>query len=77
MIASTFTYIGGTLGFLVITFLADNYGRKLALHISWGICTLGSLLVVSDYNIYLVSTGLFLSGFGSGISLECVIAVGI
>ena len=68
IIASACTYIGAALGFLVVTFLADNYGRKLSLLISWGICTVGCLVVVFDSNIYLVALGLFLSGFGSDAS---------
>jgi MFS family permease len=64
MIATGCTYLGATLGFLVVSFLVDNYGRKLALLISWGICTVGSIVVVFDSNIILVSIGLFLSGFG-------------
>ena len=55
-------------GLLVVTFMADNYGRKMSLIISWGICVVGSILVVLNENIISVAIGLFLSGFGSDAS---------
>ena len=68
IIAGTCAYAGAMVGLLVVTFMADNYGRKLSLIVSWGICVFGSLLVIMNENIISVSIGLFLSGFGSDAS---------
>jgi len=32
--------------------------------VSWGICTLGTVIVVVSTNIYMVAVGLFFSGCG-------------
>jgi MFS transporter, OCT family, solute carrier family 22 (organic cation transporter), member 4/5 len=47
-----------------MSFVADNFGRKLALVIAWTICVCGSILVVFGFHIFPVTLGLFLSGFG-------------
>jgi OCT family organic cation transporter-like MFS transporter 4/5 len=45
--------------------LADNYGRKIMVHISWGICVLGALLIATAPSPILVGIGFFLAGFGA------------
>ena len=62
---SSSTYLGAFVGYLVISFFADNFGRRSSMLISWGICTLGTILVAASVNIYMVAVGLFLGGMGS------------
>jgi OCT family organic cation transporter-like MFS transporter 4/5 len=38
-------------GFFVFSFIADNYGRKLALALGWGFTTIGSF-ILGVKNIY-------------------------
>ena len=67
---SSFTYFGAFLGYLVISFFADNFGRRSSLTIGWGITTLGSIIVACSVNIYMGAIGLFLCGFGSDVSVN-------
>jgi len=64
------TYLGAILGFLIISFFSDNFGRKFTLVLSWGFCALGSLLVTFGFNITIIGVGLFLSGFGSDAAIN-------
>ncbi|CAD8110050.1 unnamed protein product [Paramecium sonneborni] len=63
-IIKSIVYIGSLTGFFVFSFIADNYGRKLALSISWGMTTLGSLLLAFAMNYSMIAIGIFLLGFG-------------
>lgn len=56
--------IGSLLGFFVFPYLADNWGRKKAMHIAWATCTLGILLVATAQEISMMAIGQFLAGFG-------------
>ena len=69
-VLSSFTYFGAFVGYLVISFFADNFGRKSSLIIGWGICSLGVVIVAASFNIYMTAAGLFLCGFGSDVSLN-------
>jgi MFS family permease len=57
--------VGSLIGFFIIPHLADNYGRKIMVHISWGICVLGALLIATAPSPILVGIGFFLAGFGA------------
>lgn len=37
---------------MIFSFIADNYGRKMALTLAWGMTTVGSLLLAVYYIIY-------------------------
>jgi MFS family permease len=65
------TYFGGLLGYMFVTFLSDNYGRRKITIIAWAICTLGLLLLVLAQNMQMAAAALFLCGFGSD-SVLCV-----
>lgn len=64
-ILTSMIYIGSLFGFFIIPYFADNYGRKIMILISWGICTLGVLLIASAPSPILIGIGFFLSGFGA------------
>lgn len=59
-------YIGSFCGFFFFPYIADNFGRKIAINISWGVCCLGVILAAAaaKVNIYMVGAGFFLGGFG-------------
>jgi len=41
-------FVGSLIGFFIIPFIADNLGRKLAMQISWILCTVGvGILVIA------------------------------
>jgi MFS family permease len=58
-------FIGSLIGFFIIPFIADNLGRKIAMQIAWGICTLGVLLLCIGNSVALIGIGYFLAGLGS------------
>ena len=61
---SSCTYFGAFIGYIAISFFSDNFGRKSSMVVSWGICTLGTVIVACSVNIYMVAVGLFFSGCG-------------
>ncbi|MFO0002060.1 MAG: MFS transporter, partial [bacterium] len=63
-LVSSCTYFGAFIGYIVISFFSDNFGRKSSMVVSWAICTAGTILVAVSVNIYMVAVGLFLSGCG-------------
>jgi OCT family organic cation transporter-like MFS transporter 4/5 len=63
-ILESLVYIGSLLGFFIIPYLADNWGRKKAMQISWGCCTLGVLLLATAQEVSMIAIGQFLAGFG-------------
>jgi MFS family permease len=58
-------FVGSLIGFFIIPFIADNLGRKLALQISWVLCTAGVGVLVVAQSPALIAAGYFLAGLGS------------
>jgi OCT family organic cation transporter-like MFS transporter 4/5 len=58
-------FIGSLIGFFIIPYAADNFGRKIAIQASWGICTLGVLLICLADSPNMIGIGYFFAGFGS------------
>ncbi|CAK93551.1 unnamed protein product (macronuclear) [Paramecium tetraurelia] len=52
-IIKSIVYFGSLKGFFIFSFIADNYGRKLALTLSWSITTIGSLILAVTYHFQL------------------------
>jgi OCT family organic cation transporter-like MFS transporter 4/5 len=63
-ILESLVYIGSLIGFFLFPYLADNWGRKKAMHISWACCTLGVVLLATASEVSMVAIGQFLAGFG-------------
>ncbi|CAD8213752.1 unnamed protein product [Paramecium pentaurelia] len=57
-------YLGSVSGLIISSFIADNYGRKLSLSISWAMTSFGALLVTFAMNYQMIAIGLFFLGFG-------------
>jgi MFS family permease len=55
---------------LVVSFLADNFGRRRALLGSWGVCAAGTVVVASSIRLEVAAVGFFLSGFGSDAAIN-------
>lgn len=58
-------FVGAMFGFFVIPYMADNYGRKLAMRVSWGIGTVAVMIVCIADSPNMIGLGLFLIGFGA------------
>ena len=58
-------FVGAIFGFFVIPYLADNYGRKLALRVAWGIGTFAVMITCIADSPNMIGLGLFLIGFGT------------
>lgn len=57
-------YIGNFLGYFVFLFITDNYGRKIALCITWATTMFGIFLLVISQSMALAMVGLFFAGSG-------------
>lgn len=64
MLASL-VYMGCFFGYISISIMVDNMGRKKALLIAYGVATLGMVLLAVSTNLYMAGVGLFLMGYGS------------
>ena len=62
---SSIVYAGCFFGYISISVMVDNMGRKKAILISYGVATLGMIIAAVATNIYMVGVGLFLMGYGS------------
>lgn len=58
------------MGYIAVSFYADNYGRKRSLILAWIICTAGTIIVATSFHISMAAVGFFLSGFGSDASIN-------
>lgn len=58
-------FIGAIFGFFVIPYMADNYGRKLAMRIAWGTGTVAVMIICIADSSNMIGLGLFLIGFGA------------
>lgn len=58
-------FVGAIFGFFVIPFIADNFGRRLAMRIAWALGTVSVLLICLADSPNMVGIGLFLVGFGT------------
>lgn len=63
-ILTSLVYLGSLLGFFILPYLADNWGRKPALNLSWGIYGLGILCLCICDSPNMVGMGLLFAGFG-------------
>lgn len=53
------------MGYLIMSYVADNYGRKKGELVSWAICITGEIITLLSFNLFMVGLGAFLLGFGS------------
>jgi OCT family organic cation transporter-like MFS transporter 4/5 len=58
-------FVGAIFGFFVIPYIADNYGRKLAMRVAWSIGTVALMITCIADSPNMIGLGLFLIGFGT------------
>lgn len=58
-------FIGAFVGYVSISFIVDNIGRKKTVIVGCVLAIFGLLLTATAKNFVLVGIGLFLTGFGS------------
>ena len=50
-VLSLMVYIGSFCGFFIFPYIADNFGRKIAINIAWATSCLGVILVAASVNV--------------------------
>lgn len=68
--ASSSVYVGALIGYVLFSFYADNYGRRITLMLAFGLATLGTLILLFSQNLVTASIGLFLLGAGADASIN-------
>lgn len=63
-ILQSLLYFGSLLGFFVIPYIADNWGRRIAMRISWGIFAIGIIFLSLADSPNMIGMGQLLTGFG-------------
>lgn len=69
---STLVYFGSFIGYLVVSWMNDNLGRRKSILIGLGVSFLGILMIASSINLFMAQIGLFLAGFGIDPSINTV-----
>jgi MFS family permease len=65
-------YFGSFIGYLTLSSISDNYGRKTSLVLSMAIAAFGSIIVSSSINIIMLSIGLIFCGIGINPSIGTI-----
>lgn len=63
------SYIGSFVGYIVMSHIADNFGRKNTERASWLIGIFGIILLISSVNLFMVGVGSFLMGLGTNAAI--------
>jgi MFS family permease len=69
-ITNSSLYFGALVGYILFSFYSDNYGRRIAMLIAFGIATLGAIIMSVSMSLPLVAVGLFLLGAGADASIN-------
>lgn len=64
------SYIGSFLGYIIMSHVGDNYGRKKGEFISWMICIAGQIIMIASVNLYMIGIGSFLLGYGANSAIN-------
>jgi MFS family permease len=62
---SSLVYFGSFLGYISISIVVDNFGRRKGMLFSYGVATLGMIIAATAFNLQMVAVGLILMGYGS------------
>lgn len=57
-------YFGSLVGFFIISFMADNWGRKITMKISWAIFLVGMAALCLADSPNMIGMGQLFAGFG-------------
>ena len=64
-VLTSMIFVGSLLGFFAVPYFADNWGRRIAIRVSWMICTIGVAFAACATSPSMVGIGYFLAGFGA------------
>jgi MFS family permease len=62
-------YLGSFTGYIILSYFADNFGRKQMHLVSWLIAIAGIITLTCSFSIQHVGVGLFLCGMGINTSI--------
>lgn len=65
-------YLGSFIGYLVVSWMNDNLGRRKSILIGLAISLLGILLIATSVNLLMAQIGLLCAGFGVDPSINTV-----
>ncbi len=71
-VISSAPYLGSFLGFLIFSYISDNFGRRTTMIIALTIATLGCILLSSGVNIPMIGIGMLFAGAGINTSSTIV-----
>lgn len=74
-LASTMTYLGAFIGYTVISFFSDNWGRRTSIIASWTIGCVGVVILMAAQGIYMAGFGLFLCAMGCDSAINITIFI--
>ena len=63
------SYLGSFVGYLLMSHLADNFGRKKIELVSWVLNIMGILILTLSMNLEMVAIGSFLMGMGTNATI--------
>ena len=70
--AVTTSLLGYIAGSLLDSLISDRFGRRIALYISVGLFTVGSILTATAWEFWMILVWRFVSGMGIGAEIACV-----
>lgn len=65
-------YFGSFLGYILFSYISDNFGRRTTMSMSLGVATLGTILISTGFNLGMVAVGVILGGAGINVSAGMV-----
>jgi MFS family permease len=63
------SYLGSLVGYLIMSHVGDNLGRKKGEFMAWLICIAGQVIMLFSVNLYMVGIGSFFLGFGANAAI--------
>lgn len=63
------SYMGSFVGYLVMSHIADNFGRKRTERAAWIINIIGLVILITSFNLIMVGIGSFLMGLGTNAAI--------
>lgn len=68
-------FVGIFFGYIVFTYFSDNFGRRVAMILTWVTANVGILIVCASYGIEMACIGLFLAGAGCESNIRVNLAI--
>ncbi len=65
-------YFGSFIGYLVVSWMNDNLGRRKSMLMGLGVALFGIFLITTSFNLAMAQAGLFFAGFGIDPSINTV-----